>query len=65
MNEFNSTQLKHQLRMYVPITGSYYGEEQISVTISLGKKRNRKERGLPDWKLKDESSDDDCPFEMT
>ncbi len=65
MNEFSSAQLKPQLRMYVPMPGPYYGEEQIAVTICLGKKPVRGKRKLPDWRLKDESSDDDCPFEIT
>jgi len=51
--------------MYVPMPGPYYGEEQIAVTICLGKKPVRGKRKLPDWRLKDESSDDDCPFEIT
>ncbi len=66
MNEFNSAQLKPpQLRIYVPMSASYYGEEQIAVTICLGKKRNQKEREIPDWRSKVASSDDDCSFEMT
>lgn len=63
MNECNSAQLKPQLRMYVPMSGSYYGEEQIAVTICLGKKRNQ--RRVPDWRSKGEFSDDECSFEMT
>ena len=65
MNGFSSTQLNPQLRMYVPMPESYYGEELIAVTICLGKKTNRRERELPDWRSKDGASDDDCPFEMT
>ena len=41
MNELNSAPLKPQLRMYVPMSGSYYGEEPISVTICLGKNVTR------------------------
>lgn len=66
MKELSSAQLKTpQLRMYVPMPGSYYGEEQMAVTICLGKKRNQRERGLPDWRSKVESSEDDCSFELT
>ncbi len=65
MNECNSAQLKPQLRVYVPMPGAYYGEEQIAVTICLGKKHNQREKRLPDWRLKGEFSDDDCSFEMT
>jgi hypothetical protein len=65
MNELNSAPLKPQLRMYVPMSGSYYGEEPISVTICLGKKRNQSARKLPDWRSKGETSEDDCSFEIT
>lgn len=65
MNEMHSAQLKPQLKMYVPMTAAYYGDEGITVTICLGKKQNQRKRELPDWMSPTELSDEDCSFELT